>query len=139
MQASTGDNAVEVTPEEFARCWREKIPGQYRGVNGRFIRGTTPEEFSKLSNEPGKKLSWVCTEQLLSGCAGLVPAAALLRIGHGANWLRARLLDGTRFKLAVFPVSGGTVATWDGVYRLVEELFGEEAHARIITDSQPLS
>lgn len=132
MPSDGKEDAREVTPEEFARCWQERIPGQYRGVNGRFIRGTTEEEFEKLSDEPGKRLSWVCTPALLSGCAGLAPAAALLRIGFGPSWIRARLQDGTRFKLAVFPASGGTVATWDGVFGLVRDVYGAEAHERIV-------
>jgi len=52
--------------------------------------------------------------------------------GHGADWLRARLQDGTRFKLVIFPASGGTVATWDGVFDLVLDVYGEEAHERIL-------
>jgi hypothetical protein len=48
---------------------------------------------------PGKLLSWVCTEELLQPLLGKNHAQALLAIGFGTGWIEARLLDGTIFKV----------------------------------------
>ena len=95
---------------------------------GRFIRGVNEEELSVLSDEPDKELSWVCGEDLLQSVLGKGPTAAMVHIGFGLDWIRARMDDGTTFRLVVFPASDETrttLATWDNLFELVHESYGD--------------
>ena len=65
-----------MTPQEYAQRFvnRESYPAglpPLTGVCGRFIRGVKPEDFDKLSDEPGKVFSWICTPEILAPIAGM--------------------------------------------------------------------
>lgn len=105
-----------------------------RGLCGRFIRGVNAQQLSTLSDEPGKLFSWVCTDELLQGVLGKGPAGALVQVGFGLDWIRARLDDGTTFRLVVFPVgasSSTTQATWDNLFTLVRAGYGDAIANRL--------
>jgi hypothetical protein len=104
------------------------------GMCGRFIRGVNEEQLSMLSDEPGKVLSWVCADGLLQSVLGKTPAAAMVEIGFGLDWIHARLSDGTRFRLVVFPATeetSTTMATWDNLFALVRTCYGENVAAKL--------
>ena len=87
-----------------------------------------------LSDEPGKLLSLVCTEELLQSVLGRGHVAAMVAIGFGLDWIRARLDDGTSFRLVVFPASAETSttqATWDNLFSLVCQAYGKAVTDRI--------
>jgi hypothetical protein len=93
----------------------------------------------------GKLLSWVCTEELLQPLLGMNSTQALLAVGFGTGWIESRLLDGTIFKvclfflcflsvlfrsvflltpkLVLFPSRDGTIATWDGLFEIVQSVY----------------
>lgn len=102
-----------------------------QGVVGRFLRVVGDEPFTKLSDDPHKKLAWVCSEEMLSSVLGMTPVEALLYIGKPLGWLEKRLRDDSRHRLVVFPASEGTVATWDGVFDLVAEHFGDHVVSKL--------
>ena len=124
-----------LSPAQFAQRFEEKsaLPHGTRlaGVCGRFTRGTRPEHFERLSDEPGKRLSWVCSAQSLGSILGKSAVEAMLAIGKRLEWLRARLDDGTEHQLLVFPETIGTVATWRNLWRLIREHFGAEVDAAL--------
>ncbi len=52
--------AMSMTPHTFRKLFDQKpIQVGVDGLVGRVMRGRTPLEFFKLSNEPGKRLSWI--------------------------------------------------------------------------------
>lgn len=130
---ANGLESLSLTPKEYAEQFLNKTPfppnKRLVGVYGRFTRGVKREDFEKLSDEPGKKLSWVCTEELLQPLLGKNPAEALRHIGFGQSWMEQRLLDGTTHKLVLFPSLVGTIATWDGVFEMTRKAYGDELSA----------
>lgn len=76
-----------------------------------------------LSDEPGRVLSWVCSPELLGSLLGKTAAEALAAIGHTVDWLEARLEDGTKHQLVVFPAQQGVQITWDNLWMLVRTHF----------------
>ena len=107
---------------------------QVSGLCGRFIRGVNEEQLAMLSDEPGKLLSWLCGEELLQSVIGKDPVAAMVQIGFGLDWIRARLDDGTKFRLVAFPASeetSTTLATWDGLWTLIRMYYGEAVADRL--------
>jgi hypothetical protein len=59
-----------LTPEEYSGLYlsQQRPPaadGKATGVIGRFIRGVKEEDFVLLSEEPGKKLTWVRSNVIL--------------------------------------------------------------------------
>jgi hypothetical protein len=84
-----------------------------------------------LSDEPGKKLSWVCTDELLTAVLGKNPAEAMFHVGFSVDWLEARLKDGTMHRLVVFPTTQCTQATWDNLFLLVEVQYSSSLAGRL--------
>lgn len=136
-QSTAGSNTmVLLTPAEYAQRWarREPLPQDVTiegGLCGRFIRGTRPEHFELLSDEPGKKLSWVCSPQQLGTLLGKTAAEAMFAIGFRADWMAARHADGTEHQLVLFPAGTCVVATWANLWQLIGEHFGVEVDAAL--------
>ena len=124
-----------LSPEEFASRFLARTPlpsGRLEGLYGRFMKGIADSDFRMLSDERGKRISFVCGPELLQVMLGLTPAAACLRVGRRITWLEERMKDGTRHKLALFPAAGVAVkATWDGVFDMIATAFGSEVFARL--------
>lgn len=133
---STGEGThTLLTPSEFAAMWTKQEPLPpgvvLEGLCGRFIRGTCPEHFEMLSDEPGKRLSWVCSPSQLGALLGKSAADAMFAVGFRAEWLAARHADGTQHQLVLFPAGSGSVATWENLWRLIGEQFGEQVDAAL--------
>ena len=118
------------TPAEYLDQFQQRKPlspnTELKGVCGRFIKGKNPEDFEILSNEPNKLLSWVCSPGMLGGLLGKTPSEALISVGMRKKWLLERLKDGTSFMLVVFPEKQGTIPTWDNLWPLIGEVYGQE-------------
>ena len=82
---------------------------------GRFMKGRKEEDFEILSEEPGKLLSWVCSEDMLLNvlCTTTTtnPVEALISVGFRTKYIKERLNDGTQFKLVIFPTTTITTTT----------------------------
>lgn len=128
-------NVVRLTPQEFAERFHNRRPlpkGQsLEGLCGRFIRGTEPKHFDMLSDEPGKRLSWVCSSKQLGTLLGKSPCEAMMSIGFRVEWLAARQKDGTKHMLVVFPAENGTIATWKNLWMLIRKTYGSEVDAAL--------
>lgn len=127
---STGTDAelVPLTAAEYAKLFnaQERVPAgrTVAGLCARFIRGTKPADFEVLSDEPGKRLSWVCSSEMLESILGLNPTEAMLSIGYRTPWLKARVEDGTTHRLVVFPQTADTtVVTWAGLWTLIARAY----------------
>ena len=123
------------TPAAFLKVFADQnAEATVSGLCGRFIRGVNEEQLSMLSDEPGKKLSWVCNDELLQSLLGKRPVAAMVHLGFGLDWIRARLHDGTTHRLVVFRSgveTDTTLATWHNLLSLVRECYGAEMADRL--------
>ena len=133
--AAEAAGAVALTPAEYAERWeaREGLgPGTVlEGLCGRFIRGTRPEHFEQLSDEPGKRMSWVCSPQQLGALLGKSAAEAMFAVGFRAEWLAERLADGTKHMLVLFPAGSGAVATWGNLWAMIRQHYGHDVDAAL--------
>mmetsp|Transcript_14732 Transcript_14732/g.41897 ORF Transcript_14732/g.41897 Transcript_14732/m.41897 type:complete len:257 (+) Transcript_14732:176-946(+) len=127
------EETKKLTPAEYADLFNRRIPrNSVEGVCGRFIRGVRQEDFTFLSDEPGKLLSWICTAELLQPLLGLRPAEAMVRyVGFSLNWMKGRLTDGTDHKLVLFPDSAATLATWENIIAFVEREYPATVFERL--------
>lgn len=97
----------------------------------RVCRGSSAEAFLTLHPDgPSKKpWSWVVGDDgirmLLGGqrhgSAGAFVLERLRSLGFNDFWVRKKLADGERFRLALFPRASAFAATWDGIMSLVRE------------------
>ena len=55
------------------------------------------------------------------GSAGAFVLERLRSLGFNDFWVRKKLADGERFRLALFPRASAFAATWDGIMSLVRE------------------
>jgi hypothetical protein len=74
-------------------------------LSGRMIHGyENQQDFGRLlSSDEWKRLSWVFGPEALPGFLGKSSREICLQLGFGENWLDAKLKDGKKFKLAIFP------------------------------------
>ncbi|KAJ3405945.1 hypothetical protein HDU80_000444 [Chytriomyces hyalinus] len=101
-------------------------------VYGRFLRGTDEKTLSILSDEPGKKLSWVFGPETLPRIVGNSAAQAMLSLGFSKTWLLNRLRDGTRHRLVLMQSPADCVlATWDSILRLIQIKYGDAVWGRV--------
>lgn len=108
----------------FAR--QEGLAGRsIRGICGRVTKGRTPEDFQRLSDVNWKRLSWVMGPDGLEQLCGKSVRYILASIGKDTQWMRNRLNAGYKFKLFLFPEMEVVQATWDGVFRLIREIYPE--------------
>ena len=84
-----------------------------------------------LSDEPGKRLSWVCSSQQLGALLGKTACEAMVSIGFRLDWLAARQVDGTKHMLVLFPADNGTIATWHNLWGLIAQTYGPEVDAAL--------
>ena len=111
--------------DQFQQCKPLSPNTELKGVCGRFIKGKNPEDFEILSN-PNKLLSWVCSPSMLGGLLGKTPSEALISVGMRKKRILETLKDGTSYMLVVFPEKQGTIPTWDNLWPLIVEVYGQE-------------
>ena len=67
---------------------------------------------------------------MLGPILGCRPAEAMIiHVGKSVSWLRARLLDGSRHKLVLFPEIHCKQATWANIFEFVREVYGLEVYS----------
>jgi hypothetical protein len=94
----------------------------------RLIRGRSPEEFEYISFPPSsKKLSWVSSGEILFEILRSKPAELQKVIsdfsGKTLSWVNKEMQEGYKWKILVIPKQNCTIADWDGVFRLIQELY----------------
>lgn len=125
---------------EFIELWRSGATGETIAMHveqllqdcplsGRMIHGYPDDPgFGRLlSTDEWKRLSWVFGPEALPSFLGKSAREICLQLGMGHKWLNAKVADGKRFKLAIFPAESADaqLATWDGVQTLLEKFYPE--------------
>ena len=88
----------------------------------RVTLGTKPHQFQCLQrNWHVKKLAWVVGADGIEMLLRAGPTIGMLKLGFQAKWVRARVEQGFKFKLALFPAEAvqARPATWEGVFEAV--------------------
>ncbi|CAF1004067.1 unnamed protein product [Adineta ricciae] len=94
---------------------------------GRLTRGVNDDDFSRLSHDPTKRLSWVFDHKTLRRLLKMSHLDMLLYIGHTPEWIRCQLGKQHKFKLIVFSAPSDEVklATWDNIFDLLTKAYPE--------------
>jgi hypothetical protein len=110
------------------------------GVLARITRGRKPEDFLCLSDEPNKRYTFVASSKLLHGYIGMNAVDAMLFLGFSKEWIHARLLDKppTHFKLVVFPKTDAVLATWENLFTITKNSYGNDVYIKIQPFEQEL-
>lgn len=97
------------------------------GLCGRILRGRTDADFSNLSDDPSRLVVMLTDAEGLRGLLGKTGYDMLLLVGHHPQYIRTRVLEGTRYKLVVFSEREAILATWDNVLTLVAQIYPDLA------------
>ncbi|CAF1356617.1 unnamed protein product [Rotaria sordida] len=97
------------------------------GLYGRITRGINEDDFSRLSPDPNKRLSWVFDHETLCNLLGMSHLDMLTNLGHTVEWIRYQLNANKKFKLIIFSASSDEVklATWDNIFELLIKSYPE--------------
>ena len=105
---------------------------------GRVMKGRTSEDFHKFTDDPDRDLVMIIGHDGLEKIIGLTTREIILGIvSWEPKYLRRRLEEGYKFKLAVFSDPKTVrLATWDQVLRLVAETYPTVAMKLMIYSAQ---
>lgn len=102
-----------------------KKEGQFRGISGRILRGSTNADFLTLTDNPSRKVIFLLDSNGLNELSGLNGREALQNVGYGNTYIDGLIERGTRFKLAVLPEKAVQLATWDNLLKVVSKAYPE--------------
>ena len=109
-------------PAEYAQAFREGRTGAAQGLCGRILRG---QDFTRLTDDPRRKLVFVLGEDGLDALVGKSRLQMLEMVGYTPAYIRRKVDEGSRFKLVVFRQEQADLATWDNAVRLTGEAYPE--------------
>ena len=114
---------------EYRRCFENNQVANVQGLCGRIIRGTKPEDFVTLTDDPTRKLVMLMGPDGLEKIMSKSGYGALVDIGYEPNYIVRKVVDeGNQFKLVVFAEGGeAKLATWDNVVDVVAGVYPEIA------------
>jgi hypothetical protein len=105
------------------------------------LRGQSERDFLTLSDDPLRRVVFMLDETALIDLLGCTGAEVLARIGYTPAEVRALLAQGTRFRLAILPVTDMLPATWANVLALAANAYpewaGRLAAARPALETRP--
>lgn len=107
-------------PAEYAQAFREGRTGAAQGLCGRILRG---QDFTRLTDDPRRKLVFVLGEDGLDALVGRSTLQMLELVGYTPAYIRRKLDEGSRFKLVVFRRDQAELATWENAVRLTGEAY----------------
>lgn len=116
---------------EYRELFVQNQSGNVTGLCGRIIRGTKPEDFQTLTDDPDRKLVMFMGPDGLEKIMSKSGYDALVEIGYEPNYIVRKVVDeGNQFKLVVF-VEGAEarLATWDNVVSVVAAVYPDAAEA----------
>lgn len=108
--------------QNFATGRRE---GSFTGISGRVIRGTTPENFETLTDDPKRKIVYMLDSSGLNNLIGLNGREVLDNIGYSPVDVEKYLAKGTRFKVVFFPETSVHLANWNNLLSLTSQAYPE--------------
>lgn len=95
------------------------------GLCGRIIRGTKPEDFVMLTDDPRRKLVLLMGRDGLELILGKTGFEALQTIGYESGYIVRKVRDErNQFKLVVFEEGGDALlATWENTVKVVSRVY----------------
>lgn len=113
------------SPAEYAEAFRRGGPCPAQGLCGRILRG---RDFTRLTDDPRRRLVFVLGQDGLEALAGKPTLAMLELIGYTPEYVKRKVGEGSQFKLVVFRQEGrAELATWENAVRLVGEAYPQAA------------
>jgi len=113
---------------DILRSGKQPIPQPFvHGICGRVIRGTKPEHFDTLTDDPSRIVVMLMDADGLARLFGKNGYKILIEIGYRGDYIQQKLAAGNSFKLAVFPAEAAYLADWDGVFKIASEVYPEVA------------
>lgn len=113
-----------MTPIEYLSYYRSgKLPDTVTGLCGRILRGKTPQDFEKLSDDPNRQIVYLTDSDGLKSLIGKSGYDQLVAIGHHPDYIAKCVGEGKTYKLTVFPESAAICADWDGMFELVRQIY----------------
>jgi len=111
---------------EYEELFINKKSGTAEGLCGRIIRGTKPEDFETLTDDPERKLVMLMGPDGLEKLLGKDSYDMLIEIGYERDYIQRKLDEGNQFKIVVFKEGGEAVlADWFNVLRTVSKTYPE--------------
>lgn len=109
---------------EYDELFKNKKNATVEGLCGRIIRGTKPEDFETLTDDPDRKLVMLMGPDGLEKLLGKDSYDMLIEIGYERDYIQRKLDEGNQFKLVVFEEGGEAVlADWFNVIRTVSKTY----------------
>jgi len=118
------DKSMEL--EEYKRLFMEgkKATAPVDGLCGRILRGTKPEDFDTLTDDPNRIVIMLIGGDGLGDLLGKSGYESLIHIGYAKDYIEYKIEQGNAFKIVVFKESDSTLlATWDNVARLCDDIY----------------
>lgn len=95
-----------------------------KGLCGRIIRGTKPEDFETLTDDPDRIIIMLIGGDGLKKLLGKTDYDRLITIGYAEDYIEYKVNGGFQFKLVVFKESETILlATWDNVAKLTSKIY----------------
>lgn len=110
---------------EYRKLFANKQYAPVSGLCGRIIRGTKPEDFATLTDDPERKLVMLMGPDGLEKIMDKTGYEALVTIGYEPNYIVRKVVDEkNQFKLVIFEEGGeARLATWDNVAAVVASVY----------------
>lgn len=115
------------TTQEYLDAYRNSQKIKVEGLCGRIIRGKTPQDFERLSDDPSRLLVYLTDSEGLESLIGKRGYDQLVTIGHHPDHIVSQVSQGKSYKLVVFPEAEALVADWDGMLELTSKVYPETA------------
>jgi hypothetical protein len=118
------------TVEGYSKAFQEGKTISVQGLCGRILRGKNPNDFVSLTDDPNRKIVMLMGPDGLSLLPGKSGHEMLTAIGYTPDYINQKILEGTQFKLAVFPESKfARPATWSNMVSLISHAYPQTTKA----------
>jgi hypothetical protein len=135
---SSPERPVVTTIEAYANAFTSGEEVAVQGLCGRILRGTQPEDFSTLTDDPQRKVVMLMGSDGLEQLPGKPGYDMLATIGYTDEYIARKIDGGTTFKLIIFPESKiARPATWSNMLDIVSEAY-PDVRPRLLANSELL-
>lgn len=116
------------TPQDFAKALRDpqtlRSPRDPGKLAGRVLKGRTPKDFLRLSDDLRRPLVFVLDGAGLVSLLGKHPDQILESLGYLPSFVASQRTQGKSFQIALFlRPEGLKKGTWDSVFEMAGEIF----------------
>lgn len=111
------------------RGGRPNPPPFVDGICGRILRGKTSQDFERLSDDPNRVVVMLTDSDGLAKFFGKSGYNMCITVGHHPDHIKDKVSKGFTYKLVVFPTGEATLATWDNVLAMAQQVYPDTAAA----------